>query len=223
MPEPTRDKLHEFENDAIAVTWSKARCIHAAECVRHLPDVFEPGRRPWVVPSNGTPDAIARVVTRCPTGALHYQRKDGGAPEAPAEHNLVYPSRSGPLHLRGQIEVVREDGSVVVEDLRVALCRCGASKNRPFCDNRHREAGFRDAGDFDPAGVKPGDGDAEMSSLRVVAERNGPLRLTGPFVLLSADGKRTAEGGRAALCRCGRSGNRPFCDGTHRTAGFEAE
>lgn len=221
MSEKPADRLHVFESEAIVVTWSRARCIHAAECVRQLPEVFEPGRKPWVRPERAHADEVARVVARCPTGALHAERRDGGPPEAPAEKNVVYASRSGPLYLRGRIEVLHADGTRVVEDLRVALCRCGASRNKPFCDNSHWDAGFRDRGDVGTDGVRPAHGPTD-GVLRVTLEPDGPMHLEGPFVMLSADGQHAAEAGAATLCRCGQSEHKPFCDGSHKKVAFEA-
>src|SRR5207253_9288847 len=126
------------------------------------------------------------------------------------------PTRNGPLYVRGSVEVRAADGTLVARDVRVALCRCGASGNKPFCDNRHRVAGFVDAGDVFEGGVKPGP--AEDGPLRITLETNGPYRLEGSFEVVSLDGRVRLTGGQAALCRCGKSRNKPFCDGTHASA-----
>lgn len=217
------DKLHVFETRDIVVTWSKARCIHAAECVRGLPDVFEPGRRPWVLPAEGEPDSVARVILRCPTGALHFERRDGGANETPPDRNEVRVSRRGPLYVRGEIEITREDGSVILRDTRVALCRCGASRNKPFCDNQHLASGFRDPGDVFEGGLKADPPASPGRTLRIVATTNGPLEVRGPLELASADDRVRLEGNKVALCRCGQSRTKPCCDGSHRTVEFRTE
>jgi uncharacterized Fe-S cluster protein YjdI/CDGSH-type Zn-finger protein len=132
-----------YENDDIAVDWYPERCIHSARCVAGLPDVFDPRRKPWIVLEDHTADQIAAVVERCPTGALHYRRKDGGADEsAPPEATIVV-VRDGPLLARGDVTVADQDGTLVRRDTRMALCRCGHSAHRPFCDNTHRRIGFR--------------------------------------------------------------------------------
>src|SRR5258705_5652499 len=103
-PEPgidRGDRVHAFEAAGITVTWSRRRCIHAADCVMNLPTVFEPGRRPWVDPSQASPSAVARVVLRCPTGALHFERKDGGEPEPVPLVITVLLCGKRPLMLRG--------------------------------------------------------------------------------------------------------------------------
>jgi CDGSH-type Zn-finger protein/uncharacterized Fe-S cluster protein YjdI len=214
----TRDRrARTYASDTVSVDFEPRRCIHAAECVFALPYVFDPERKPWIDPRRAPADAIARVVALCPTGALHATRLDGGAAEAPDTVNRVRVTRNGPLYVRGAVEIRADDGSVVARDLRVALCRCGASRNRPFCDNSHVAIGFRDAGDVFEGGVKPGD-EADGHSLRIRLEANGPYRLEGPLEVASVDGRVRLAGGRASLCRCGHSRNKPFCDGSHATA-----
>jgi CDGSH-type Zn-finger protein/uncharacterized Fe-S cluster protein YjdI len=209
-----RDRSKTYASGTIAVRFEPRRCIHAAECVRGLPDVFDPDRKPWIEPGTAGADAIAAVVARCPTGALHFERLDGGPAEVADAVNGVRVTRNGPLHLRGTIEVL-EDGAVIARDVRVALCRCGATRNPPFCDNSHRAIRFVDPADVFEGGVKPGDPTAD-GTLRVTAESKGPYRLEGPLEVVSADGRVRLAGGRAALCRCGTSRNKPFCDGSHR-------
>ncbi len=208
------EKPHVFESPAITVTWIRRRCIHVAECVRGLPAVFKPGSVPWVEPAQAAAARVADVVCRCPTGALHYERHDGGAAEPVPVVNAVLPEPDGPLYLKGDVEVVAEDGRTVARDTRIALCRCGATKNRPFCDGSHWDAGFDDAGRLGEGGATAG-GEAGPGPLRVAFGAGGPLFLQGRFVLSSAGGEARRELGEAELCRCGVSRNRPFCDGSH--------
>src|SRR5262249_303590 len=69
---PTIERV--YANDRIEVTWEPAFCIHAAECLRGLPGVFDSLRRPWIIVDNGSPGEIGEVIQRCPTGALHFRR-----------------------------------------------------------------------------------------------------------------------------------------------------
>jgi uncharacterized Fe-S cluster protein YjdI/CDGSH-type Zn-finger protein len=143
--EPTVERV--YRNDRIEVTWEPAFCIHVAECLRGLPRVFDSWRQPWIVVDNGSPDEIAEVVQRCPTGALHFRRLDGGPQEAGPEETTVQLRHDGPSFVRGKIRIEDPSGHVVREDTRVALCRCGGSEHKPFCDGTHRKIGFRSGPD----------------------------------------------------------------------------
>jgi uncharacterized Fe-S cluster protein YjdI/CDGSH-type Zn-finger protein len=135
-----------YETDQIAVIWEPAYCIHSANCIRGLPTVFNPRDRPWVHVEAAAADDIARVIMTCPTGALHFQRLDDGPQEPVPETTTVSVTANGPLLLRGNIEVRDAAGDVIRRDTRSALCRCGYSRNKPFCDNSHRMVGFTDDG-----------------------------------------------------------------------------
>jgi uncharacterized Fe-S cluster protein YjdI/CDGSH-type Zn-finger protein len=134
----------EYATDRIAVLWNADRCIHSANCVRSLPRVFDPRRRPWVDVEAAEADEIATAVLRCPTGALHFVRRDGGAQEAPDAPTSLTPIRNGPLYVRGDVEVRGLDGTPLRRDTRVSLCRCGLAREVPFCDNTCRTVGWRE-------------------------------------------------------------------------------
>lgn len=87
---------------------------------------------------------IAAAVMRCLIGALHFQRLDGGPREEAPEETTIQERLNGPLYVRGRLSIRHQDGAVR-EDTRVALCRCGGSANKPFCDGTHRRIGFRTA------------------------------------------------------------------------------
>jgi uncharacterized Fe-S cluster protein YjdI len=126
----------------IDVYYEPRLCIHAHRCVDGAPAVFDPNARPWIQPANATADQLAAVVERCPTGALHFVRKDGGAAEEPVDGDSISLVTNGPLYVRGDVTLVLQNGTAVRHDTRVALCRCGHSQNKPFCDNSHKTAGF---------------------------------------------------------------------------------
>lgn len=132
----------EYAGDGIIVRFEAARCIHAQHCVHELPEVFDVGARPWIQPAGAGADRVAAQVRRCPSGALTFERTDGGPQEAPPATATITEVRDGPLYVEGSITIADADGGVVTINERVALCRCGASANKPFCDNSHREAGF---------------------------------------------------------------------------------
>jgi CDGSH-type Zn-finger protein/uncharacterized Fe-S cluster protein YjdI len=213
-------KVYRYEGMALTVLYDPQRCIHAAECVRGLPEVFDSTRRPWITPDGAAAERLAEVIRRCPSGALHYEGKDGGAPEEPAAENSVTVTADGPLKLRGRIEIASPDDSLLLTETRATLCRCGASRNKPFCDGSHKEAGFHDPGVWAGNGTETISG--QGPALHVVCCQDGPLVFQGTFQLHQADG-RTAPVRRRALCRCGGSAEKPFCDGSHARIGFRSE
>jgi CDGSH-type Zn-finger protein/uncharacterized Fe-S cluster protein YjdI len=213
------DKIHTYVAPAIDVTFDKSRCVHVGACIRGLPRVFDPGSRPWVMPGNGTADRVAATVEQCPSGALQYLRKDGGPAEQPDAENTVRVSRHGPLFLRGQLELVQADGTARPET-RLALCRCGVSGTKPFCDNSHLKVRFQDEAKGLAVGTTGAGGTDASGPLRIEPQEDGPVQLRGSVRVIDATGVVAGVTTRAALCRCGQSGTKPFCDGSHARAGF---
>jgi uncharacterized Fe-S cluster protein YjdI len=129
------DLTREYQNAEVTVRWYAKRCIHSAECIRHAPRVFNPMRRPWIDLAQAETERIIAAVEACPTGALEYVSDVPNRSREVTEVKVVW---GGPLLLRGQIKIVGDDGNVLRESSRVALCRCGKTRNKPFCDNSHR-------------------------------------------------------------------------------------
>ena len=141
-PESERGPSRTHANDAIEVQWEPRLCIHTANCVRGLGVVFDPDARPWVDVDAAGPDAIAATLLTCATGALHFRRLDGGPQEEVTGETTIEPRPGGPLFDRGAAGIVDPEANLVREDTRVALCRCGASGNKPFCDGSLRRIWF---------------------------------------------------------------------------------
>ena len=136
-----------------------------------------------------------------------------------SQENHIKVRENGPLLCTGDIEVVAEDGYVFGKFDDVALCRCGQSKNRPFCDGSHTEAGFENDGII--VGVTSDELDPPEGPLTITVRDNAMLVAKGPMSIICADGNCVAKRNKAALCRCGHSANKPFCDGSHKEHGFE--
>jgi CDGSH-type Zn-finger protein/uncharacterized Fe-S cluster protein YjdI len=208
--------VYTYEGDEVTVTWDMERCIHAKACVHGLPNVFDPQRRPWIEPDEADPDAVAEVVMQCPTGALHLTR--GGAdPEPTPEENRIALFPNGPLLVKGDVRVVSATGEVLLEDTRVALCRCGRSGNKPLCDGSHDPSdgeGFVDDGSIGENCLSSREDPGDTGPLTVRVLDGGPLKIDGPVTIEGTD-DQTCTGTTGALCRCGASGSKPFCDGSH--------
>ena len=118
-------------------------CCHAAECVENLSQVFRKNEKPWIQPDSGKPDEIIELIKKCPSGSLSYS-VDGEKQTDFDENPCITVSKNGPLLVKGGIElsgVEFEDG---VSREHFTLCRCGASKNKPFCDGEHVGINFQD-------------------------------------------------------------------------------
>ncbi|GAP14560.1 uncharacterized conserved protein [Longilinea arvoryzae] len=211
------DRIKDYTGKEIVVHFSPQRCTHVGECTARLARVFDTSRRPWVKPDAASAQEIAEVVLRCPTGALHFTRLDGGEPESVPDHNEIVLAADGPLYLSGDIELIAPDGSTYLKDTRIALCRCGASKCKPLCDESHTAIQFSEEGKLcDPEiFLVPLSTASSGQGLKVRFYPNDSYLIEGPFTLRSADGSQVERGESGSLCRCGKSSAKPFCDGSH--------
>jgi uncharacterized Fe-S cluster protein YjdI len=139
----TRDRVtKEYATDEIVVEWEPRLCYHSQNCVRSLPQVFDESRRPWVTVDAAAADEVEAAVARCPSGALRARRLNGQAAK-PQQALELRASENGPLLVSGGVRILDADGNLLYEGERAALCRCGGSGNKPFCDGTHRTNGFR--------------------------------------------------------------------------------
>lgn len=203
------------DGQQVRIRFDGARCIHARSCVLTQPNVFKANvQGPWIDPDAASPEELLALAERCPSGAISIERLDGGANEQPAGRNVVAVWENGPYAVRGDLQI---DGQPA---LRATLCRCGASANKPYCDGSHVAAGFTATGEFPPPTELPAW--PEAAGLEISPQKDGPLKIGGPHEITCGTGKAVKRGAVAFLCRCGASGNKPFCDGTHRKTGFSA-
>lgn len=214
-------KIHTFDGKEITVTYDVKRCIHAKECVKRLPAVFDTENRPWVQPDNASADQIADTIEYCPTGALQYQMKTKTRNEKAPSQNRIILQKNGPVYIHGDIEIRDAEDSTLLEDTRVALCRCGISKNKPLCDNSHKEVEFYADVNADTSDL-PEISDDEHGRIILKLMKNGPMLVEGSYSIESEAVGSHSSDKNIALCRCGGSSNKPFCDGTHKNIGFES-
>lgn len=132
-----------YSNGQIEVLWDSSKCIHTGRCLQGYAEVFDTSRRPWIELAGAATEQVADTVATCPSGALTYRRLDGGPGEQPEVPSTIVPWPNGPNYVRGNFEVRDRHGAVFAVGPRATLCRCGASKNQPFCDLSHRDAGFK--------------------------------------------------------------------------------
>ena len=134
--------------------------------------------------------------------------------------NIIKVRADGPLLCKGRIEVRDAEGGLIESSEDLVLCRCGHSRNKPFCDGSHHDAGFRHDGCFVDERAEPLDDDD--APLMITVRPDAMLVAKGPVTIVSADGRCRSTRMRAALCRCGHSDNKPFCDASHKRCGWRS-
>lgn len=128
-----------YTNGEITVYWQPKLCIHAGECFTQLPNVFKPQHRPWVDLSAASTEEIISTVNACPTDALTYKyNRDlkGYENKKEAPVKISY-SENGPYIIKGDIELIDSHGNLKETKKTTALCSCGKSKRKPYCDGSH--------------------------------------------------------------------------------------
>lgn len=221
-PSRTYDEDVEIaRGDVGTIYFNAKRCVHSRHCVLEEPEVFQANREgEWIYPDRATAERLNRVAHNCVSGAIRFERRDGGENERAPLVNLIRMRENGPLAFNAAVAVVTASGATDHE-LRVTLCRCGASKNKPFCDQSHIATGFDASGE---APTRPSQAlEHRAGPLVVTPLRNGPLDVRGAAELCTGTGRTIDRTFAVRLCRCGQSNDKPFCDGSHRAAAFEAD
>ncbi len=153
----------QYTNGDITVFWIPSKCIHATTCFRELIEVFNPGRRPWVNMEGAPNRKIIEVVNKCPTQALVWknnedltedelsaQRQVGSVEvtprslSGPEEATSIRIMKDGPIVVEGKFKIIGSDEQVLKPNAMTSFCRCGASRNMPYCDGTHRKTDFMD-------------------------------------------------------------------------------
>jgi len=210
-------KPQEYSGEKVTIRFDGGKCIHSRNCVLGLPNVFQanaPG--PWINPDNGTVDELIAVARSCPSGAITYERHDDGEAERAPDVNVIRVLENGPLAISADLQIAGQEPR-----LRATLCRCGDSKNKPYCDSTHKEAGFAATGE--PATEESEPLEMRGGRLEITPYPNGPLGVSGNMEICAGTGRTLNRATKAALCRCGHSQSKPYCDGSHKAAGFIAE
>ena len=125
----------------ITIYDNRSICAHAGICSDSLGSVFRSGQSPWIDPNGAAAESIAAVVRNCPSGALSYALKGRDFVEEPAAPSIRL-EKNGPYRVTGGVGLLNESFGHGASPRRYTLCRCGQSKNKPFCDGSHWDAGF---------------------------------------------------------------------------------
>lgn len=144
-------KTKEYKTDDLIVYWTPSLCSHAGKCTHGLPEVFNIEKRPWIDMEAAAAEDIIKAVDKCPTGALKYKLTEnskidptvaqgpGSADFKPEDSPIVQIKiiKKGPFMVKGPVQIIDSDGNIINEASQMTLCRCGLSKNQPFCDGAH--------------------------------------------------------------------------------------
>nr|UXE44573.1 hypothetical protein Hi04_10k_c2651_00017 [uncultured bacterium] len=210
------DGIEKVRGEKLELAFEAKRCIHSRFCVTGAPQVFLANvQGPWIHPDAMPVERLVDVAHACPSGAIRYRRLDGQPEESAPPVNLASVREAGPYAFRGQLVI---DGAPA--GFRATLCRCGASKNKPYCDGSHHEIGFNASGE--PPSGRTDTLPVRDGVLAIDPQLNGPLKIRGNLEIVSGTGRVVARVTSAALCRCGGSASKPFCDGTHAKIGFRS-
>ncbi len=209
--------ISTVEGADLILSFDSKRCYHSRHCVLEASKVFLANvEGDWLFPDAMETSDLRGVCHNCPSGAITYVPKGDTPPEPVPAVNTLKVRENGPYALRATLKV---DGRS--EGFRASLCRCGASKNKPFCDGSHNLIGFHATGEpetrpSEPLAVRDGE-------LDVAPQIDGPLVVTGNLEICTNTGRTIDRVTSVRLCRCGGSKNKPFCDNTHRKIGFKSE
>ncbi len=205
------------------IHFDASKCIHSRTCVLSHPDVFVPNVvGAWIHPDAQPVEELIRIGQNCPSGAITVVRNpatagayadSNGAPLV----NTVRVRENGPLAFEAELQI---KGSPQPNP-RATLCRCGQSQNKPYCDGSHVAAAFVASGE--PATATFAALAVRNGPLNLQPLPNGPLRVTGNLEVVSGTGRTCNKVNETYLCRCGHSQNKPYCDGSHKAAGFQAD
>jgi CDGSH-type Zn-finger protein/uncharacterized Fe-S cluster protein YjdI len=212
----TPGAIEEARGDKLVLKFEAKRCIHSRHCVLGAPRVFLANvQGAWLYPDEMDAEGLVYIARTCPSGAITYDRLDGGPAEPVPEVNELRLRENGPYAVRADVEL---DGHG--ELIRATLCRCGASHNKPFCDGSHHAIEFAASGEPTSRESKPLA--ARGGTLHIRPELDGPLVVTGNLEICAGTGRTLDRVTAARLCRCGGSASKPFCDGTHAKIGFRS-
>jgi CDGSH-type Zn-finger protein len=141
-----KDKRKTYAGKKIIIHDNRKICSHAAECVNNLPSVFKFDARPWIDPEAATLEESINTIRKCPSGALSYSIDGVEYKDQNERKPMVTVSKEGPYIITGGVELIGDNlqfGNGASKE-HYTLCRCGASRNKPFCDGMHRVINFKD-------------------------------------------------------------------------------
>lgn len=137
------NRRDNYGGKQITIHDNRAICAHAGRCTDGLSSVFKLKQEPWIDPDGATAEKIIETINRCPSGALSYSVDDVENKSSERQPKVTV-TRNGPYAVTGGIELLDTTIGEGASKEHYTLCRCGGSKNKPFCDGTHWHIGFKD-------------------------------------------------------------------------------
>lgn len=141
---PVEARRSVYQTKDITFYDDRSICAHSGICTDNLAAVFRLGAEPWIDPSGAEAEAIKAIIDRCPSGALAYA-ENGNPTQASGKNDAITLLKDGPIQVDGSVALSSSDDSPYAIPVRCTLCRCGGSRNKPFCDGSHWGNGFTDS------------------------------------------------------------------------------
>jgi CDGSH-type Zn-finger protein len=139
------DRRANYKAGPITIHDNRSICAHAGHCTDGLAAVFRYKKEPWIDPAGAEVQEIIDTIRKCPSGALSFSLDDVEIFDEPRAAAITA-TKDGPYAVAGDVELPGQSWAKGAPRSRYTLCRCGASKNKPFCDGSHWGAGFKDGG-----------------------------------------------------------------------------
>jgi uncharacterized Fe-S cluster protein YjdI len=144
--------MKEYSNEEITIVWKSDLCTHSKKCWQGLINVFNPDKRPWININGASTDKVVAQVKQCPSKALTYyfndikekgdsdNKKESSPDTDEVDIEMV---QDGPLVVYGNVGIKDKDGNIFPKRDPTILCRCGQSRNKPYCDGSHVDVNFK--------------------------------------------------------------------------------
>jgi CDGSH-type Zn-finger protein len=139
----TKDRLDTYQGQKITIHDNRSLCAHAGYCTDGLPTVFRHREDPFIDPEGASIEEIIDIIRQCPSGALSYSVENANETIEISEAS-IFIAANGPYVVKGKVELIETPQGKGASETSITLCRCGASKNKPFCDGSHWDIEFTD-------------------------------------------------------------------------------
>ncbi|MDH3635948.1 MAG: CDGSH iron-sulfur domain-containing protein [Gammaproteobacteria bacterium] len=134
------NRVASYSGTHLSIHDNRSICAHAGYCTDQLSAVFKMSSNPWIDPDGASVEEIIALVNQCPSGALSYTTNSETREQT--SESRIRVMKDGPYAISG-VDLADHELGAGATSARFTLCRCGASKNKPFCDGSHWDIDFK--------------------------------------------------------------------------------